>query len=241
MHQCDFTYRHLDEIFSTALRLGYTVMPLAQWYTERPLPEEKVLVLRVDVDDCLERTWVFRDIFNRQGVKASFFFRLHANEYNVLALDNMRLLRTLVEDGHEVELHTEVEDVAHLCGLPAEKALEAGLATFRAFFGTPNVGTASHGSLTIYNNLDFWKTHKPESFGLKYEAYGHELWDNSLYVSDSELIRWKCYQNGVRVPDDSRCPCEHLAAGTTPLYLLIHPQCFFQRHYHETAPVYTQS
>ena len=49
--------------------------------------------------------------------------------------------------------------------------------------------------MTHFNNLDFWKTHSVEEFKLLYEAYDEKLWNNCRYVSDSEWVKWKSYEN----------------------------------------------
>ena len=98
-------------------------------------------------------------------------------------------------------------------------------------------GVASHGGMTGLNNLDFWKDREPADFGLTCEAYkgskNRNLFKNSLYVSDSEWTRWKCYQDGKLSEMDNRCLSEHLIDCPQVVYFLIHPDTFFDHHFYE--------
>ena len=54
------------------------------------------------------------------------------------------------------------------------------------------------------------------------------LFDNSLYVSDSEWTRWKCYKNGKFIKGDTRSFGDHLEAKPKLIYLLIHPETYYE-------------
>ncbi|MGE4552067.1 MAG: hypothetical protein AB7D57_03085, partial [Desulfovibrionaceae bacterium] len=231
--ECSFHYDHWGEIFRTALDRGYQIVTLADWFAGRYDPARKVLVNRMDVDDHIERLWIMRDILAGLGVRASIFFRLHAQAYNLLFFDHVNLVRALAADGHEIGLHSEIEDLSHICRLEAEQALRAEIALFGDLLGAPVRGVASHGDITPYNNLDFWKDHTPADFGLLYEAYDRPLWTGSRYVSDSEYTRWKAYEGGELRQGDRRCACEHLREGASPIYLLTHTCSWYRRHIHE--------
>jgi hypothetical protein len=97
--------------------------------------------------------------------------------------------------------------------------------------GAPIVGAASHGDARYphINNLDFWNDHRPEAFGLLYEAYDERtfgLFQASRYVSDSELVRWKAYDRGELRAGDHRTLEEHLDDTDLPIYALVHPFLF---------------
>jgi hypothetical protein len=91
--------------------------------------------------------------------------------------------------------------------------------------------------MTGLNNLDFWKGRAPAEFGLKYEAYDDTaefgLFATSFYVSDSEWTRWKCYDRGKLIAGDNRTFAEHLHDGHELVYLLIHPETYYDRHPYE--------
>ena len=90
---------------------------------------------------------------------------------------------------------------------------------------------------TGLNNLDFWSDKKPSEFNLLYEAYDKStdfgLFERSFYVSDSEWTRWKCYDHGVLREGDRRTPKEHLLEKHPLVYLLIHPDTYYDKHIYE--------
>ena len=98
-------------------------------------------------------------------------------------------------------------------------------------------GIASHGGLTGYNNLDFWDNRSAKDYGLLYEAYNKSddfnLFDNSFYLSDSEWTQWKCYSKGLLQTDDRRGLSEHIQDRHKLIYLLIHPDTYYDNHCYE--------
>ena len=96
---------------------------------------------------------------------------------------------------------------------------------------------ASHGGMTGFNNLDFWKKYKPKDFDLLYEGYDQEpefnLFNESFYISDSEWTQWKCYDKGKLSENDRRSPSEHIKEKHELVHLLIHPDTYFKNHFYE--------
>ena len=77
----------------------------------------------------------------------------------------------------------------------------------------------------------------PSEFNLQYEAYENSsnfnLFNNSLYLSDSEIIKWKCYNNGRLVKGDYRDLAEHVKDKPKLIYLLIHPDTYYNNNIYE--------
>ena len=98
-------------------------------------------------------------------------------------------------------------------------------------------GVASHGGMTGLNNLDFWKDNKPCDFNLSYEAYDtskeFNLFNKSLYISDSEWYRWKSYDRGKLIEGNSNSFADHLESKPNLIYLLIHSDTYFDNHFYE--------
>lgn len=229
----DFTFTYYEEIFEKALSNGYRVITLKDFFNHEYDDKEKVLVNRIDVDVKIGRLRNICHIFNKLDVKATIFLRLHASEYNLLSFGNINIVKQLISIGCEVGLHTELEDAGGICGLDKEDVLRHELQLFETVFGIKIHGTASHGDLTPYNNLDFWKERQASSFGLLYEAYDSDLWNNCRYVSDSEWIRWKAYENGVLLEGDRRTPIEHIDEAPRILHLLTHPESWYEDYIYE--------
>ena len=230
---CDFTFNHFKAICRTALEQGYEIITLEKFFSGETDNMAKRLVFRIDVDLEIGRLATLADIFRELGINCSVYFRLHAKQYNLLSFANFNLVKRMLAEGHEVGLHSEIVDMARICEEDPSGLLKREISLFREMFGCGLFGVASHGDHTGFNNLDFWKEHDPQEFGLSYEAYDKALWDHSLYVSDSEFSRWKAYRNGRLLEGDHRCACQFLKMDAPLVYLLCHPCSYYHRHFHE--------
>jgi hypothetical protein len=228
-----FTWKNLQSALIRARNMGRVTMTCREAREAREghgFPPE-ALVVRVDVDRSPAGAVTMAELFRAHDCRATFFFRLHAPEYDLedrAARDRLRAVRGL---GFEIGLHCEPLVVAEVTGRSADRVLADDIDTLNGILGEPIVGAASHGDARYphINNLDFWNDHRPEAFGLLYEAYDERtfgLFQASRYVSDSELVRWKAYDCGVLREGDHRTLEEHLGDTDLPVYALVHPFLF---------------
>lgn len=230
----DFTFATYKEIFQKALDNDYEIITLKEFFLEEYNKEKKILVNRIDVDIKIDRLKVFYEIFKELKIKASIYLRLHAPAYNLLTIGNIKIIQDLASIGCEIALHTELEDVGEYCKVDKKELLSKEITLFELILKQKVYGTASHGDMTPYNNLDFWKENKAEDFGLLYEAYDKKLWDHCRYVSDSEWTQWKAYKNGKLLQGDRRTPIEHIEEDLPPvLHLLTHPESWYKGYIYE--------
>jgi hypothetical protein len=233
-----FRFADLERNFTEVLENGYRVIACEEYLAHRrERRTERVLVNRVDIDVSCKKARRLARIFNALGIRASFFVRLHAEEYNPFAFENYRCLKYIRDSGHEIGYHSEVMDEAAIWDESAEACLRRDVDVLGKMLGVVVRGIASHGGMTGINNLDFWRDRKPSDFGLLYEAYDSQpefgLFHNSLYVSDSEWTQWKCYDKGVLRPGDTRPLGEHSRDAHSVLYSLIHPETYYDEHFYE--------
>jgi hypothetical protein len=232
-----FTFSNLVKQYQTALKAGYSFMTCAEFADNKHNLPPLTIVNRVDIDLSVLKADRLRGIFDRLGIKASFFVRLHASEYNPFSFENYRILKAIRDSGHEIGYHSEVVDQATIWEENAEDCLRRDIDILSRMLGIEIKGVASHGGMTGLNNLDFWKKRKASDFGLIYEAYDKSplfnLFDNSLYISDSEWVRWKCYKAGELCQGDQRSFAEHINEKHPLICLLIHPETYFDRHIYE--------
>lgn len=233
-----FTFDNIKQQYAVALQEGYRVITCREFVALKKtgLPA-KTLVNRVDIDLSVKKAERLGIIFNDLGIKASFFLRLHAPEYNPFSFENYRIIKFLIESGHEIGYHSEIVDQAAIWNEDAASCLQRDIEIINRIFGIKIDGVASHGGMTGLNNLDFWKDKKPADFGLLYEGYdkqpAYNLFQEAFYVSDSEWTRWKCYDRGKLVEGDRRSLAEHAREGHSLLHVLIHPDTYFDRHFYE--------
>ncbi|HXG70773.1 MAG TPA: hypothetical protein VNJ04_09200 [Gemmatimonadaceae bacterium] len=235
-----FTYDYLKQQYLAALANGYRVVTCAE-YSEMKSSgtiSGKLLVNRVDIDFSLIKTGPIMAIMKELDIRGTFFVRLHAPEYNPFSFENYRMLKRMGTEGHEIGYHSEVVDGANIWGEDPADCLRRDVAVLSLMLDIQVKGVASHGGRTGLNNLDFWRDHRPSDFGLLYEAYDREtafnLFEESLYVSDSEWTSWKCYQHGRLRPADRRSLGEHSSDGHPVIYSLIHPDTYYTKHCYES-------
>ena len=234
----NFTWKSLEAEYRALLAAGYVVMTCADYATAGPEQRAgKVVINRVDVDFSLKKVDRLLDLYERLGVRASFFLRLHAPEYNPFSHEGYRIVRRLVTSGHELGYHSEIVDCAAIWQEEEEACLRRDLQVMAAMFGVKVRGVASHGGMTGLNNLDFWRDRRPADFDLLYEAYDREAgfgaFAQSFYISDSEWVRWKCYESGRLRSGDHRLPSAHAQDGHALIYFLIHSDTYHDRHFYE--------
>lgn len=232
-----FTFSNIEAQYRTALDAGYQFITCLEYAERKANLADLTIVNRVDIDLSVKKADRLREIFDRLGIKASFFVRLHATEYNPFSFENYRILKAIRDSGHEIGYHSEIVDQAAIWGEDAADCLRRDIEVLNRMLDIQIKGIASHGGMTGLNNLDFWKDRLATEFGVRYEAYdkseAFNLFDMAFYISDSEWTRWKCYDRGKICIDDRRPLSEHILDQHALIYLLIHPDTYFDRHIYD--------
>ena len=233
-----FTFAKLEEHFGEILKNGYKVITCRDYIDYKKNKQDyKIFVNRVDVDKSIRKAKRVAEIFNKLDIKGSFFIRLHADEYNPFSFENYKILKYIIESGHEIGYHSEVIDESVIWGEDAVECLKRDIEFINSLLGIKIKGISSHHGFTGLNNLDFWKERKAADFGLLYETYDtqpdFDLFNNSFYVSDSNWFYWKCYNKGILVENDRRNPGEHARDNHKVIYSLIHPETYYDSHFYE--------
>jgi len=227
-----FTFDYIEQNYSTIIDQGYKIVTCEQYARNVRSPDgRKRLINRVDIDLNAKKAEQLGIIFNKLGIKASFFIRLHAPQYNPNSFEIYRIVKFLKDSGHEIGLHSEIVDLAAIWGEDEVICLKRDVETINSMFDFKIAGVASHGGMTGLNNLDFWKNRQPQELGLFYEAY--DWFDDTFYISDSEWTQWKCYDHGKLVAGDRRSLAEHAQDGHQLIYALIHSDTYYNRHIYE--------
>ena len=235
-----FTYKNLESQYQLAIDMGYKIVTCADYCRnkkEYTSGSEKIIVNRIDVDASVKKLDRIIQIFDGLGIHGSFFLRLHADEYNPFSFESYRIIKKLVGTGHEIGYHSEIVDQAAIWDESAEDCLKRDIDIINRMYGIKIEGVASHGGRTGLNNLDFWQGIDAEKYGLAYEAYDKNekfnLFAESFYISDSEWTRWKCYDKGKLVTANNKTFGEHLLDEHKLIYLLIHPDTYFENNTYE--------
>ena len=167
------TFDHAHDQLRGVRDHGYAMMTIHEYIRlkrQNMLPP-KVAVMRIDVDVSVRKCEPLCEVLSKLGIRGSFFFRLHAPRYNLFDFENYRILKVVRDAGHEIGLHSEIVDQSAIWQEDAAECLRRDLVVLSTMVGRPTYGVASHGDMTGYNNLDFWKERNPVEFGLEYEAH----------------------------------------------------------------------
>ena len=237
MEKYNFTWSNLENEYRAILDQGYKIITCEEYVTIKENLPTKVLVNRIDIDLSIKKVINLLDIFDKLNIKGTFFIRLHAPEYNPFSFEGYRIIKRLLNSGHELGYHSEIVDQSMIWEEKAEDCLLRDLRVLGNMFDYKVKSLASHGGITGFNNLDFWNSRKPKEFNLLYEGYDKEpeynLFQESFYISDSEWTRWKCYNKGKLLENDRRSPSEHIKDNHQLIHLLIHPDTYYKRHIYE--------
>lgn len=233
----EFTFEKLEAQYHAAIHAGYEFLTCHQYFLGQKSLPPKTVVNRVDIDTSIRKAERLLKIFDRLHIKASFFVRLHTDDYNPFSFENYRILRAIRDSGHEIGYHSEVVDQSAIWHEDASSCLRRDIDVLSRMLDIPIKGVASHGGMTGLNNLDFWRLEEPTAFGLDYEAYeqsdSFSLFNSSFYISDSEWTQWKCYDKGVLCANDRRTFADHLSSNHSLIYLLVHPDSYYSVHPYE--------
>lgn len=104
MSECSFKYDHYTETLTRYSGAGYKVLSLADYASMENHPE-KALILRHDVDFSFMAAAEMASLESINGFTASYHFRVHARNYNILDPCNMYKLWDIECQGHDVGLH----------------------------------------------------------------------------------------------------------------------------------------
>ena len=236
MDNFKFTFLNIKNQYQTALEKGYKFITCEEYTRNKNDIECKTIVNRIDVDFSLKKARRLGEIFKELNIRGTFFIRLHAPEYNPFSFENYRVIKFLIESGHEIGYHSEIVDQAKIWNENETDCLLRDIDIINRMYNINIIGVASHGGMTGLNNLDFWKDKKASDFGLLYEAYDRDnfdLFNNSFYISDSEWTKWKCYSKGELIKDDRRSFEEHLKEEHELIYLLVHSDTYFDNNFYE--------
>lgn len=118
---CNFSIQHYQEILETALQNGYYFIDYRE--VSSLSPGQRACILRHDVDYVPEWTYLFAEIERDLGIRATYFFQICAQTYNLRETENYHLVHQLQSMGHRLGLHMDLgwkndgqwEEIPSLC------------------------------------------------------------------------------------------------------------------------------
>ena len=131
-----FTYKNIEEQYKQVKELGYIFVTCEEFVKLKPglKATDKIIVNRVDIDLSVKKTKRLVDIFNKLKIKGTFFLRLHAPEYNPFSFENYKIIKHLIESGHELGYHSEVIDQSVIWNEDAKECLSRDINVINEMF-----------------------------------------------------------------------------------------------------------
>lgn len=174
----DFTQKKYREFCQAIVKEGYTSVTVAELVQNSDLKlNEKKIILRHDVDRMSSTALDLAIIENEFGLKASYYFRL---PYSF----DKEIISNISKLNHEIGLHYETVDKAKGDMIKAKAIMDKELAIMRELGEIQTV--SMHGNpLSKFDNRDFWKHYKLESFNIIGEVYLSIDFEKVLYFSDT--------------------------------------------------------
>lgn len=179
---------------------GYRFIFFDEVNRDKNLREERVTIMRHDVDLSVEFAYRLAQIEYEQQIKATYFFLISSPFYNICEPNHVRMLQEMLQMGHRIGLHYDHE------AYPKEIDMSASI-----------LHEASLLSTIIQTPIQVFSYHRPTAELLStpieidlINAYHEDYLKAFRYLSDSNH-GWKegCLSNYIR--------------GYRKLYVLIHP------------------
>lgn len=153
-------------------------------------PDEKVILLRHDVDGRKQHSLQFAQIQHELGITGTYYFRTVPQSFDE------DIIRQMSEMGHEIGYHYETMDKANGDVEEAYELFCSELEKLRKI--VPIKTICMHGSpLSRYDNRDLWKHYDYRELGITGEPYLDLDFSQVLYLTDTGR-RWDGEKVSIR-------------------------------------------
>ncbi len=216
---CPFTFEHYEQILKTAKDAGYNFISMEDFANgKRP---DKFLIIRHDIEFSPSAALKFAEIEYKFGVKATYFIRVHADNYNPFGFKTYYAFKKIIELGQDIGLHYEHLDFSEITNHDPYEVIIKEKNLLELVFDKKIRGIAPHRDFTPIINRDYWKENDFHELGFTYEAYMDDFFKGTFYLSDS-LGKWG---------GEGKCLC-HYIGKENKIYVLIHPFYWYKTSYH---------
>lgn len=201
----NFTYGDYFLFISDLVDRGYKIVNFGH-PSDLPSLDSPFVILRHDIDVCLESALRLAEREAEQGIRSTYFLMISNRFYNLNSSEGLRVIRAIRSMGHQIALHFD-ETVRPIPDVPAFNAAVSLEATMLSNLAEcPVVGVSFHRPTPVRINSGMELTSPlPHTY---LPTYVSEM----DYCSDS-TGRWRYGPPTTR---------ESIANGR-PLHLLTHP------------------
>ena len=208
---CNFSFKHYGEILKAAVSSHYRFIAFDE--IGKVKPDEKICILRHDIDYSPDKIPFFSEKEIELGIRATYFVQVAARPYNLREAENYKIIRELEKQGHRVGLHYDLAWNPELEFENLDKQCREDKEVFEKIMGV--------------KPCDIISFHNPHKFGPKllnaeikgvHHSYEKRYFSDMKYLSDSQ--GW--YEG---------CLCKIFEAGKyNRIQLLTHPYIWGHDH-----------
>jgi hypothetical protein len=173
----DFTLTIFKKLLNELLQAEYKFVTFVEFVEKKP-NEEKLVILRHDVDKKPLRSLRTAEIENKLEIKGTYYFRVEKNEFA------REVIERIVKLGHEIGYHYDDLNSAGGVVGSALDLFQKNLAKLREL--APVKTACMHGSpLSKYDNRDLWGKVDYQDFGIIGEPYFDIDFNEVMYLTDT--------------------------------------------------------
>ena len=208
----DFTINTYRNLLDQLLKEDYTFQTFSEFIEK---PEDRVILLRHDVDDKKMNSLHFAKIQNELGIKGTYYFRMVPQSFDE------EVIKEIASLGHEIGYHYEDMDFASLRlgvrgspkGMPkaevreedlyevAIEIFQENLKKLRKLYPVKTI--CMHGSpRSSFDNKALWKKYNYRDYGIIGEPYFDIDFNKVFYITDTGR-RWDGDKVSIRDKVDS--------------------------------------
>jgi hypothetical protein len=211
--QAKFSFSYYRQMLNQAIDAGYRCTSFAN-YSES---SSRTVIVRHDVDYTLNGVREMAEIERSLGINASYFFRVHANEYNLFSPYVQQLLRHLMMLGHEIGLHFEAMSVGRALAVDPPDLLRREIKILELACGKAIESVSEHRDISqvVHSTPNFHDIYDPLDSGVKRYALEPRFFKEMKYLSDSNGV-WREGDLSMHLGFHSR------------FQILVHPDWWFE-------------
>ncbi|MEL4455476.1 hypothetical protein [Lutimonas vermicola] len=183
----DFTVKKYKELLEALLEQKYSFQTFDDYLKD---PNDRVVMLRHDVDDLPSHSLRFAKIQHNLGIQGVYYFRAVPQSWNE------KIIKKIASLGHEVGYHYETMDTADGNLVKAWDQFKQHLEALRKLVPVSTI--CMHGSpRSKFDNKELWMKYGYKALDLIGEPYYDIDFDKVLYLTDTGR-RWDGHKVSVR-------------------------------------------
>ncbi|MCG3777069.1 MAG: hypothetical protein JW395_3945 [Nitrospira sp.] len=170
----DMSLPGYQQLVRDLLARGYELVDF-----EQAKPERKHLILRHDVDMCLERAVAMAAVETSIGIRSHYFVLLDTEMYNLASHRSREAMRSILQGGHQIGLHFDASRIG-------DGNIEALQSEVRRECHILEQHTGRPVKVVTFHRPGKWALGFPEPLAGRLHGYQPRFFSEMGYCTDSE-------------------------------------------------------